>query len=165
MAITTMKLFGSFGSFRACKNVPCLSCIRTLPHSTKQPRSSRLPYCKSRAEYSVRRKSMHSRLTSVAQVCCSFIILKMSVNMSWLFPDPILTCLLAVGSFGTPQPFLKQFASSKIASTSSPFAAPPFFIPAWSASSSIEAAFDAAADRYVTADSGFGVHPQPWLMK
>jgi hypothetical protein len=51
-----------------------------------------------------------------------------------------------------------------MARTSSPLAAPPFFIPAWSASSSIEAAFDAAAERYVTASVGFGVMPQPCLM-
>jgi hypothetical protein len=79
-------------------------------------------------------------------------------------PWECLTCLAANLSTCTPQPCRKQFASSKIARTSSPLAAPPFFIPAFSASSSIFAALDAAADRYVTASVGFGEQPQPCLM-
>jgi hypothetical protein len=106
--------------------------------------------------------------TSIAQVCRSFIVLfpYVSSNCSG-FPAlqsfVKLTCLAANLSTGTPQPCRKQFASSKMARTSSPFAAPPFFMPAWRARSSIDAAFDAAADRYLTASVGLGAMPQPWL--
>lgn len=75
-----------------------------------------------------------------------------------------LTCLAATGSFLTPQPCLNEFASSKIASTSSPFAAPPFAEPARRAASSMEAAFEAAAVRYCIACAGSAVQPQPCLL-
>jgi len=124
--------------------------------------------------------SRHGRVrTSIAQIRCGLIILApnllvpmldnfQGVSLVKAFPRSNalngLTCLAANLSTCTPQPCLKQFASSKIARTSSPFAAPPFFIPAFSASSSIDAAFEAAADKYVTASAGFGVQPQPCLM-
>lgn len=75
------------------------------------------------------------------------------------------TCLAAMGSFPIPHPWRKQFASSKMASTSSPLAAPPFLRPACSAICSTAAALEAALERNRTARSGSGVHPQPCLQR
>src|SRR3954467_3981872 len=73
------------------------------------------------------------------------------------------TCLAAIASFGMPQPWRKQLASSKMANTSSPLAAPPFLSPACKAKLSTVAALDAAAERYCTAPAGSGAHPHPCL--
>jgi hypothetical protein len=62
-----------------------------------------------------------------------------------------------------PHPWRKQLASSKMASTNSPLAAPPFLSPACKAKFSTVAALDAAADRKLTAAAGSGVQPQPCL--
>ena len=73
------------------------------------------------------------------------------------------TCFAAKGSFSIPQPLRKQLASSKMARTSSPLAAPPLLRPACRASCSTDAAFEAAAVRWRTASVGFGSQPQPCL--
>ena len=73
------------------------------------------------------------------------------------------TCLAAIGSLGIPHPWRKQLANSKMARTSSPLAAPPFFSPACSARDSTVAALDAAAERKLTAAAVSGLQPQPCL--
>lgn len=162
-----MKLFGSFGS----KSRYAITYLVFLAPKAFEVAPSNFIHRICRIvslPCSVRRK-WRFKHTSVAQVRGCLVILPRNVSQSALAsprsnPLICLTCLAANLSTCTPHPWRKQFANSKMARTSSPLAAPPFFIPAWSASSSIEAAFDAAAERYVTASVGFGVMPQPCLM-
>lgn len=92
-----------------------------------------------------------TQLTGIAQVCRGFIVLYIdqyfiSQSSGWKNKG-LHTCFAAIGSLAMPQPWRKQLANSKMARTSSPFAAPPFFRPAWIASCSTDAAFEAAAVR------------------
>jgi hypothetical protein len=136
--------------------------------------------------------SKQTLLTRIAQVSCSFVVLRIHQTRQSISPlnqavpgspihhgvvprrvviarscrqdlDKKLTCFAAIGSVGMPQPWRKQLANSKIASTSSPLAAPPFLSPAWRAMFSTTAALDAALERYVTAAAGSGAQPHPCL--
>lgn len=74
MAITTTKLFGSFGSFQTS------TYLVFLASEALQIAPSDLIHCichivSLKSGYSVRQKSMLSGLTSVAQVRCCFIVL------------------------------------------------------------------------------------------
>lgn len=146
---------GSHWTSQHRRDAPCLSCTRSPRRSTSRPHSSHL-----RARQSLPRAFTHhfeKRLTSIAKVGRRLVILPEERTISiahassrgcWKLVGLIRwierTCLAARASFSTPQPWRKQFASSKMASTSSPLASPPLFKPALRARSSTAAALDAA---------------------
>lgn len=163
-------------NYCALTYAPCPSCIRNPPGSTRLSHSWHLPRESAFVSSSGRVSACpeQQQLTCVSQVCRRLIILSGSQCLLLSYSPPVdvtlplhrgtrLTCLAAYASLGMPQPWRKQLASSKMASTSSPFATPPFFMPALSASSSMDAELDAAAERYLTAFVGSGAQPHPCL--
>ena len=163
-----MKLFGGFGTRGRLSDITYPVLLTSKAFAVTPSYLIHRIYSIVSLTLSVRRNWVSN--TCIAQIRGCFVIL---VPTSIIFPGGFSptqslgyhTCLAANLSICTPQPCRKQLASSKMARTSSPFAAPPFFIPAFSASSSIDAAFEAAAERYVTASVGFGLQPQPCLIK
>lgn len=162
-----LKLFGRLGSVkRGTFFIPCLFCTQSPPCNTNRLRSWHLNIVSLTCDF--RQKSSTYLCRPNLQLFRSTapnMSVEVLLDSPRSNPSEGLTCLAANLSTCTPQPCRKQLANSKIASTSSPFAAPPFFIPAWSARSSTDAAFDAAAERYFTASAGLGSHPQPCLKR